>query len=105
MTLIASAEPAKEGAREAPTEGGVWLGTVATLLTDTAVPVADAPRLGVTAAPQEKIAQIVSPPVRTEVVMPVAVETLPKPLFVWATMAMVGWTEGDTLEASMVGAA
>jgi hypothetical protein len=42
---------------------------------------------------------------RIEVVMLVAVETSPEPLFVRATVATAEWTEGDTLEASMVGAA
>jgi hypothetical protein len=46
----------------------------------------------------------VSPSVRMEVAMSVTVAMPPGLLFVRVAMSMVGWTEGDALKASMMGA-
>jgi hypothetical protein len=59
-------EQAEEGTCEAPTEGIVRPGTVATSQTEVAASRADAPWPGVVAMSQEKMVQRVSPPTRME---------------------------------------
>jgi hypothetical protein len=66
MAAVASMEQAEKGTREAPIEGTVRPGAVMTPQMKAAVSMVNVPRPSVAATSQEKMMQIVSPPVRME---------------------------------------